>query len=108
MRKIRRYVVEAQRLARKPGVRPSPGASTDSGAPTEEDFPMRSTVRRLSLLLAGSAALIAATGGVALADPGVTPATGDIVGLGSDTSEHVLTALANTYNATGPVDRLYS
>lgn len=74
----------------------------------KEDIPMRSTVRRLSVLVAGSAAVIAATGGIAAADPGAAPAANDIVGVGSDTSEHALNALSNAYNATGPADKLYS
>jgi ABC-type phosphate transport system substrate-binding protein len=69
---------------------------------------MRSTVRSLSVVLAGSAALLAVAAGVAQADPGTTPATGDIVGVGSDTSEHALTALSTAYNATGPANKLYS
>lgn len=71
---------------------------------------MRATVRRLSVLIAGSAALLVAASGVAQAEPdaGVTPASNDIVGVGSDTSERVLNALATAYNATGAADKLYS
>jgi len=69
---------------------------------------MRSTVQRFSILLAGSAALLAAASGVAQADPGATPAANDIVGVGSDTSEHVLNALSTAYNATGAADKLHS
>jgi ABC-type phosphate transport system substrate-binding protein len=69
---------------------------------------MRSTVRRLSVLLAGSTVALVASAGVAQADPAATPAAGDLVGVGSDTSEHVLNALSTAYNATGPAAKLYS
>ena len=69
---------------------------------------MRSTVRRLSVLLAGSTVALVASAGVAQADPAAAPAAGDLVGVGSDTSEHVLNALSTAYNATGPAAKLYS
>jgi hypothetical protein len=74
----------------------------------KEELPMRPTVRSLSVLVAGTAALLAAASGVATADPGVTPAKDDIVGVGSDTSEHALNALATAYNSTNPANKLHS
>jgi ABC-type phosphate transport system substrate-binding protein len=69
---------------------------------------MHHTVRKLSALVAGSAALAMMASGVAYADPETVPAKADIVGVGSDTSEHVLNALAGAYNATSPAEKLYS
>jgi hypothetical protein len=71
---------------------------------------MRSTVRRMSVLVAGAAAVLAAASGVAQADPSVTPAANDIVGVGSDTTQIVLNDLSTAYNASSPTptDSLYS
>jgi ABC-type phosphate transport system substrate-binding protein len=46
----------------------------------------------------------------ALADPGVVPASNDIVGVGSDTTQDVLNGLSGAYNATTPTpaNKLYS
>ena len=56
-------------------------------------------------LAAGLAVAVAATLAGALpaaADPSATPKLADIVGVGSDTSQDVLTALANGYNSAYP------
>ena len=44
----------------------------------------------------------------AFADPSSTPASNDIVGVGSDTTQDVLNGLSSAYNATNPADKLYS
>ncbi|GAA4624724.1 substrate-binding domain-containing protein [Actinoallomurus vinaceus] len=44
----------------------------------------------------------------AFADPPSAPATGDIVGTGSDTTQDVLNGLSAAYDATGPAAKLYS
>jgi len=72
-------------------------------------------------LLAGAATAALALTGVALtagpasaaytADPDdttFTPVAADLVGVGSDTSQHALKLLADGYNATGPAARLAS
>lgn len=63
-------------------------------------------MRMLSKLLAGAGAvaatvvLTAGTAGPALADPPSTPAVGDVVGVGSDTTQFLLDQLSNDYNAS--------
>lgn len=70
-------------------------------------------MRMLSKILAGAgatAAMVALTAGPALADPpsGVTPKAGDVVGVGSDTSQFVLDQLSHDYNASHSGAKLYS
>jgi ABC-type phosphate transport system substrate-binding protein len=63
-------------------------------------------MRMLSKLLASAGAvattvvLVAGTAGPALADPPSTPAVGDVVGVGSDTTQFLLDQLSNDYNAS--------
>ena len=59
-------------------------------------------MRMLSKLLAGAGALVVsvALAGPALADPPSTPAVGDVVGVGSDTTQFLLDQLSNDYNAS--------
>jgi ABC-type phosphate transport system substrate-binding protein len=69
-------------------------------------------MRMLSKLLAGSAAAAAAVAlmaGPALADPpsGVTPKAGDVVGVGSDTSQFLLDQMSLSYNGSH-TPKLYS
>ncbi|KAA2255653.1 hypothetical protein F0L68_28065 [Solihabitans fulvus] len=69
---------------------------------------MRSTFKKTAVLVAGAATLVAILGGTAAADPSFTPASNDIVGVGSDTTEFVVNKLATDYNATAPADKLAS
>lgn len=72
---------------------------------------MQKVLHRAAAFTLAATALVAAGAGTASADPprGVVPARTDIVGVGSDTTEFVVNALAGTYNphhAAG--GRLYS
>jgi hypothetical protein len=71
---------------------------------------MRSILGKAAVTLGAAAAVLGLAAGNAVADPGFTPLTGDLVGVGSDTTEHVLTALADGYNAghARPADWLAS
>ncbi|WP_239332430.1 PstS family phosphate ABC transporter substrate-binding protein [Frankia sp. CiP3] len=57
-----------------------------------------------------TALAVGVMGGPALADPpaNVTPAAGDIVGVGSDTTQNILNDYSTSYNATNPSKKLYS
>ncbi|WP_433272020.1 hypothetical protein ACQPZF_14960 [Actinosynnema sp. CS-041913] len=70
---------------------------------------MRSTLKKAAVLVAGAAAF-AMLAGTAQADPTVTPATGDIVGVGSDTTQDVVQTLGDLYNAKTPTpaSKVYS
>ena len=70
-------------------------------------------MRTVSKLLGAATAAVAITALVAtpaLADPptGVTPKPGDVVGVGSDTTEFVVDQLSADYNATHTTGKLYS
>ncbi|MBW4716895.1 substrate-binding domain-containing protein [Saccharothrix obliqua] len=62
---------------------------------------MRSTLKSAAVLVAGAAA-VAVLAGTAQADPSVTPAAGDLVGVGSDTTQDVAQKLGDLYNAKTP------
>jgi len=62
-----------------------------------------------SIAVAGAALVTLATGiGAASADPTVTPATTDIVAVGSDTIQSLFDQFSTDYNATSPTHKLYS
>jgi hypothetical protein len=63
---------------------------------------MRSILGKAAVTLGAAAAVLGMVAGNAVADPSPAPLRGDIVGVGSDTTEHLLTALANGYNAAHP------
>jgi ABC-type phosphate transport system substrate-binding protein len=70
-------------------------------------------MRMLSKLLAGATVVATVTmvaAGPALADPptGTTPAAGDVVGVGADTTENLLDQLALNYDASNSSPSLYS
>ncbi len=75
---------------------------------------MRKTAAKLLTAAALATSLVSIASGTALADPTVVPATADIVGVGSDTTQTVLNQFSTDYNAylTGLGDttspRLYS
>jgi ABC-type phosphate transport system substrate-binding protein len=75
---------------------------------------MRKTAAKLLTAAALATSLVTVASGTALADPTVVPATADIVGVGSDTTQTVLNQFSTDYNAylTGLGDttspRLYS
>ncbi|GAA3883588.1 substrate-binding domain-containing protein [Saccharothrix violaceirubra] len=72
---------------------------------------MRSTLTKAAVLVAGLATFVT-LGGTAQADPGagVTPATTDLVGVGSDTTQGLLNTLGNLYNTKtpAPANKVYS
>jgi ABC-type phosphate transport system substrate-binding protein len=72
---------------------------------------MRSTLMKAAVLVVG-AATFATLAGTAQADPaaGVVPATTDLVGVGSDTTQGVLNTLTDHYNtkSPAPADKAYS
>jgi ABC-type phosphate transport system substrate-binding protein len=61
---------------------------------------MRKTAAKLLTAAALATSLVTVASGTALADPTVTPAATDIVGVGSDTTQTVLTQYSTDYNAT--------
>ncbi|MET8622470.1 substrate-binding domain-containing protein [Kitasatospora sp. NPDC004669] len=61
---------------------------------------MRKTAAKLLTAAALATSLVAIAGGSALADPTVTPAAQDIVGVGSDTIQSVLNQFSTDYNAS--------
>ncbi|ALG06530.1 hypothetical protein [Kibdelosporangium phytohabitans] len=71
---------------------------------------MRSILGKAAVTLGAAAAVIGLAAGNAVADPGFAPLTGDIVGVGSDTSQDVLDGLAAQYNSENgrPADWLAS
>ncbi|GGU99803.1 hypothetical protein GCM10010495_08060 [Kitasatospora herbaricolor] len=75
---------------------------------------MRKTAAKLLTAAALATSLVSVASGTAMADPSVVPATQDIVGVGSDTTQTVLNQFSTDYNAylTGLGDttspRLYS
>ncbi|TCO58441.1 hypothetical protein [Actinocrispum wychmicini] len=71
---------------------------------------MRSILGKAAVTLGAAAAVLGLAAGNAVADPGATPLTGDIVGVGSDTTEFVLNGLAAQYNSehARPADWLAS
>ena len=75
---------------------------------------MRKTAAKLLTAAALATSLVSIASGTALADPTVVPATADIVGVGSDTTQTILNQFSTDYNAylTGLGDttspRLYS
>ena len=75
---------------------------------------MRKTAAKLLTAAALATSLVTIASGTALADPTVVPATADIVGVGSDTTQTILNQFSTDYNAylTGLGDttspRLYS
>ncbi|CAM4003437.1 substrate-binding domain-containing protein [Kibdelosporangium persicum] len=60
---------------------------------------MRSILGKAAVTLGAAAAVLSLAAGNAVADPGFTPLTGDIVGVGSDTSQDLLDGLASQYNS---------
>nr|WP_042190224.1 hypothetical protein [Kibdelosporangium sp. MJ126-NF4]CEL19176.1 hypothetical protein [Kibdelosporangium sp. MJ126-NF4]CTQ95023.1 hypothetical protein [Kibdelosporangium sp. MJ126-NF4] len=60
---------------------------------------MRSILGKAAVTLGAAAAVLGLAAGNAVADPGFTPLTGDLVGVGSDTSQDVLDSLAAQYNS---------
>jgi ABC-type phosphate transport system substrate-binding protein len=63
---------------------------------------MRTALIRSGLAAAAATATLAtALSTPAHADPGFTPDANDVVGVGSDTTENVVTALAQAYNSSG-------
>ncbi|WP_322748214.1 MULTISPECIES: PstS family phosphate ABC transporter substrate-binding protein [unclassified Frankia] len=64
----------------------------------------------LTVAITATALAVGVMGGPALADPpaGVTPAAGDIVGVGSDTTQNIMNDYSVSYNATSPAHKLYS
>jgi hypothetical protein len=71
---------------------------------------MRTRKTSASVVLLAATAVVTLTVGPAAADPPFTPDSSDLVGVGSDTTQDVLTALATGYNARkpAPADRLAS
>lgn len=65
---------------------------------------------KIVVMAAASATVMSLGLAPALADPpsGTTPALTDVVGVGSDTTTGVLDAIAKTYDATSPANKLYS
>jgi ABC-type phosphate transport system substrate-binding protein len=65
----------------------------------------RTIAGAIAATLAGSALMLTALPASAAADPDdptFTPVAGDLIGVGSDTSQHALKLLADGYNATTP------
>jgi ABC-type phosphate transport system substrate-binding protein len=71
---------------------------------------MRSILGKAAVTLGAAAAVISLAAGNAVADPGFAPLRGDIVGVGSDTTQELLNSLAVGYNAehARPADALAS
>ncbi|MCW2764311.1 MAG: phosphate transporter substrate-binding protein PhoT family [Nocardioides sp.] len=72
-------------------------------------FVRKSLAGAITAALAGSALILTALPASAAADPDdttFTPVAGDLIGVGSDTSQHALKLLADGYNATTPAARL--
>ena len=67
-------------------------------------------IHKLGVLAAATATVIGVGIGPALADPpsGTLPKLTDIVGVGSDTTQLVMDAIAKTYDKTSPANKLYS
>lgn len=63
---------------------------------------MRKTAAKLLTVAALATSLATVVSGTAVADPSVTPASVDIVGVGSDTTQALLNQLATDYNASLP------
>lgn len=65
----------------------------------------------LTAALTGSALMLGAGSASAVTDaddPSFTPVAGDLIGVGSDTSQHAVHLLAASYNATSPAARIAS
>lgn len=60
---------------------------------------MRSILGKAAVTIGAAAAVVSLAAGNAVADPGFTPLRGDIVGVGSDTSQVLLQELADQYNS---------
>ncbi|MBP2320931.1 hypothetical protein JOF56_001316 [Kibdelosporangium banguiense] len=60
---------------------------------------MRSILGKAAVTIGAAAAVVGLAAGNAVADPGSTPLRGDIVGVGSDTTQGLVQALADGYNA---------
>ncbi|ONI77741.1 hypothetical protein ALI144C_30290 [Actinosynnema sp. ALI-1.44] len=60
---------------------------------------MRSILGKVAITLGAAAAVIGLAAGNAVADPGFTPLRGDLVGVGSDTTQGLVQALADSYNS---------
>lgn len=72
---------------------------------------MRSVTRKLAMtsaIAAASLGAVLASMGPAAADPSVTPASTDIVSVGSDTIQSFDNGLSAAYNATSPASKYYS
>jgi ABC-type phosphate transport system substrate-binding protein len=67
-------------------------------------------VSKIAVAAAAAVTVISAGLAPALADPpaGVTPKLTDVVGVGADTTQYLLDAIATKYDATSPADELYS
>ncbi|GAB2808878.1 substrate-binding domain-containing protein [Actinocorallia aurea] len=65
-------------------------------------------LKKMVLSAAAAALAVCAVQVPASADPGFTPAKTDLVGVGSDTTQDVVNALAAAYNKTKPAARLAS
>src|SRR5262245_1531660 len=71
---------------------------------------MRSRFRVATMVLAGTVALLAIASGTAQADTAGSPTANHVVGVGSDTTQFVMSTLTDHYNAKSPAptNPLYS
>ncbi|SMD15050.1 type 2 periplasmic-binding domain-containing protein [Kibdelosporangium aridum] len=60
---------------------------------------MRSILSKAAVTLGAAVAVVSLAAGNAVADPGSTPLRGDIVGVGSDTTQDLTQALGDLYNS---------
>jgi ABC-type phosphate transport system substrate-binding protein len=67
-------------------------------------------ISKITVMAAAAVAIAGVSLGPALADPpsGTTPVPSDVVGVGAQTTQGVMDAIAANYDATNPVNKLYS